>query len=185
MGAAAQSRPEDRVTEFREVFNRVEAEIGRVIVGHQAVVRKVLSALFCGGHVLIEGVPGLAKTLLVGRARGARPQLQAHPVHARPDAVGHHRHQFLNEADGRRAVRVQSPARSSPISCSPTKSTAPRPRPSRRVLEAMEERQVTVVGDDLSARCRRSSSWRRRTRSSWRAPIRCPKRRWTASCSRS
>jgi hypothetical protein len=72
MGAAPQAaRPEDRVAEFREVFNRVESEIGRVIVGHQAVVRKVLTALFCGGHVLIEGVPGLGKTLMVKAASEA------------------------------------------------------------------------------------------------------------------
>ena len=47
------------------MHNAVQAEVGRMVVGQEAVVRGVLSALFAGGHVLLEGVPGLGKTLLV------------------------------------------------------------------------------------------------------------------------
>ncbi len=65
MGAAAKTSTDqrfaERIAEFRDVFTRAEAEVGRVIVGHQAAVRKVLTALFCGGHVLIEGVPASAR----------------------------------------------------------------------------------------------------------------------------
>ncbi|TMA52028.1 MAG: AAA family ATPase, partial [Deltaproteobacteria bacterium] len=56
--------PEERVKEFRRLFTAIEEEVGRVIVGHRAVVRKVLTAFFAGGHVLLEGVPGLGKTLM-------------------------------------------------------------------------------------------------------------------------
>src|SRR4051794_1452890 len=51
------TQPEDRVREFRRLFTLIEEEVGRVIVGHHEVVRKVLTAFFAGGHVLIEGVP--------------------------------------------------------------------------------------------------------------------------------
>ncbi|MHC4559947.1 MAG: AAA family ATPase [Planctomycetota bacterium] len=50
---------------FREMFDSLRREIGKVIVGHETIVDDVLISLFCGGHVLLEGVPGLGKTLLV------------------------------------------------------------------------------------------------------------------------
>ncbi|MCH9021949.1 MAG: AAA family ATPase, partial [Planctomycetes bacterium] len=50
---------------FREMFESLRTEIGKVIVGHDTLVENVLICLFCGGHVLLEGVPGLGKTLLV------------------------------------------------------------------------------------------------------------------------
>jgi len=55
----------EAASEFKQVHNAVQAEVGRMVVGQEAVVRGVLSALFAGGHVLLEGVPGLGKTLLV------------------------------------------------------------------------------------------------------------------------
>src|SRR6266436_323323 len=69
MGAAPQQiSPDQRVADFRKIFSRAESEVARVIVGHREVVRKLLTALFCGGHILIEGVPGLGKTLMVKAA---------------------------------------------------------------------------------------------------------------------
>ena len=50
MGAAPQITPTERVAEFRRTFARAEAEVGKVIVGHQDVIRKTLTALFAGGH---------------------------------------------------------------------------------------------------------------------------------------
>ena len=58
-------RAEERAEGFREVFSQLKAEIGKVIVGHDGVIQGVLVCLFSGGHVLLEGVPGLGKTLLV------------------------------------------------------------------------------------------------------------------------
>src|SRR5919202_6813202 len=55
----------ERAAQFREAYARVQTEIGKVIVGHQDVVQGVLTCLFVGGHALLEGVPGLGKTLLV------------------------------------------------------------------------------------------------------------------------
>ena len=51
--------------QFQQPFNRLEAEVQKVIVGHNDLIRKILIAFFAGGHVLLEGVPGLGKTLLV------------------------------------------------------------------------------------------------------------------------
>ena len=56
---------ERQCREFREMFAKLTGEIGKVIVGHDDIVESTLISLFCGGHVLLEGVPGLGKTLLV------------------------------------------------------------------------------------------------------------------------
>src|SRR5213592_5292557 len=56
---------EEQIQLFRETHAALRAEIGKVIVGHEAIVEGTLVALLAGGHVLLEGVPGLGKTLLV------------------------------------------------------------------------------------------------------------------------
>jgi MoxR-like ATPase len=58
-------RAEERAEEFRHVYTSLTREIGKAVVGHEEIVRGVLVCLFCGGHALLEGVPGLGKTLLV------------------------------------------------------------------------------------------------------------------------
>src|SRR5215470_13149117 len=55
----------ERAEQFRQAYARIQAEIGKVIVGHTDIVHGVLTCLFVGGHALLEGVPGLGKTLLV------------------------------------------------------------------------------------------------------------------------
>jgi len=59
------SEVKERCRWFRQQFQRLRDEIGKVIVGHEDIVDDVLISIFCGGHVLLEGVPGLGKTLLV------------------------------------------------------------------------------------------------------------------------
>src|SRR5215208_3808063 len=56
---------EQQIDTFREAYSKLRAEIGKVIVGHDPIVEGTLIALLAGGHVLLEGVPGLGKTLLV------------------------------------------------------------------------------------------------------------------------
>src|SRR5580704_8219704 len=65
MATADPATMEVRSEEFRTAYHRVKAEIGKVIVGHDDIVHGVLTCLFVGGHALLEGVPGLGKTLLV------------------------------------------------------------------------------------------------------------------------
>src|SRR5437868_10960049 len=50
---------------FRRDVTRLRDEVGKVIVGHEAIVEGVIAALLAGGHALLEGVPGLGKTMLV------------------------------------------------------------------------------------------------------------------------
>ncbi len=56
---------QQRADEFRARYLTVKEQIGRVIVGHDEIVHGVLTCLLVGGHCLLEGVPGLGKTLLV------------------------------------------------------------------------------------------------------------------------
>jgi len=56
---------EAEASEFQQAYKNAQSEIGKVIVGQERVVEGVLTALFCGGNVLLEGVPGLGKTELV------------------------------------------------------------------------------------------------------------------------
>src|SRR4249920_3825640 len=56
---------DEQIRAFREAYAALRSEIGKVIVGHDAIVEGTLIAVFGGGHVLLEGVPGLGKTLLV------------------------------------------------------------------------------------------------------------------------
>jgi MoxR-like ATPase len=57
--------PRALVEDFQRTYERIRRELSRVIVGHQAVIEQILTAFFAGGHVLIEGVPGTGKTLMV------------------------------------------------------------------------------------------------------------------------
>ena len=54
-----------RVEALRQDFQRVRDEIAKIIVGHEEIVEGLLTCLLCDGHALLEGVPGLGKTLLV------------------------------------------------------------------------------------------------------------------------
>src|SRR5687768_1733063 len=56
---------EAQIAAFRDAYTKLRSEIGKVIVGQNEIVEGTLTALFGGGHVLLEGVPGLGKTLLV------------------------------------------------------------------------------------------------------------------------
>src|SRR5205814_10682077 len=56
---------EEQIQNFRDMYSALRAEVGKVIVGHESIVDGTLIALLSGGHVLLEGVPGLGKTLLV------------------------------------------------------------------------------------------------------------------------
>jgi len=72
--------------QFREMFAALKAEIGKVIVGHEDIVEDVLICLFSGGHVLLEGVPGLGKTLLV-RTLSAALSLSFKRIQFTPDLM--------------------------------------------------------------------------------------------------
>ena len=57
--------PDEAIREVRRAASRIAEEVHKVIVGQDDVLEQVLIAMFCGGHAVVEGVPGLAKTLLI------------------------------------------------------------------------------------------------------------------------
>ena len=146
MGAAPQIPPDQRVAEFRRIFSRAENEVGRVIVGHQDVVRKLLSALFCGGHILIEGVPGLGKTLMVKAAADTLglvfKRIQFTPDLMPSDIIGT---QVLTEVEGHREFQFKHGPIFAHMVLGDEINRAT-PKTQSAVLEAMEEHQVTVFG---------------------------------------
>ena len=90
----------DVLLEFSQHRRLMQEELQKVIVGQDEVIEQIFAAIFTRGHCLLVGVPGLAKTLMVSTlAQDSGHPFQADPVHARPDAVGHHRHE---RAGGRR-----------------------------------------------------------------------------------
>ena len=127
--------PEERLKEFRRIFFALEEEVGRVIVGHYDAIRKVLIAFFAGGHVLIEGVPGLGKTLMVkslSQALGLSfKRIQFTPDLMPSDIVGT---QVLADGSGARTSN-SSKDRCSPILSWLMKSTVRPPKHSRPSLK--------------------------------------------------
>ena len=127
---------------------RLDAEIGRVIIGQQRVRREVLVCLLAGGHCLLRGVPGLAKTLLI-RTLADAVKLKFNRIQFTPDLmpsdiIGT---EVIEEdvATGRRHVRfIPGPVFSNIILADEINRTPPRTQAA--LLEAMQEYQVTVGG---------------------------------------
>jgi len=131
---------------FRQRFERLEAEVGQVIVGQTEVVRSVLAALCAGGHVLLEGVPGLGKTLLVRSLSEALRlpfgRVQFTPDLMPADILGTH---ILLEQDGRREMTFRrGPVFTSLLLADEINRATPKTQSA--LLEAMAERRVTIGG---------------------------------------
>ncbi len=131
---------------FRQMFERLQQEIGRIIVGQEAVVEDVLVSLFAGGHVLLEGVPGLGKTLLVRTLASALSlpfrRIQFTPDLMPADIVGT-TVVMEDPGTGKRAWTF----RKGPIFCSillADEINRATPKSQSALLEAMQERSVTV-----------------------------------------
>jgi len=132
--------------QFRQVATRIEAEVGRFIVGQHEVVRHVLITLFAGGHVLLEGVPGLGKTMLI-RTLAHVLDLQFARIQFTPDLmpadiVGT---DILEDSeDGRRTFRFQpGPVFTNLLLADEINRATPKTQSA--LLEAMQERTVTVA----------------------------------------
>jgi MoxR-like ATPase len=132
---------------FQVMFRRLEAEVRKIIVGHDDVIRKVLIAFFAGGHVLLEGVPGLGKTLLVkslSQALGMSfKRIQFTPDLMPSDIVGT---EVLTENNGRREFQFKKGPIFAHVVLADEINRAT-PKTQSAVLEAMEEKQVTVFGE--------------------------------------
>ena len=120
-----------QAAEFRKVFDSLLAEVQKMIVGNDEVIEGVLTALFAGGHVLLEGVPGLGKTMLV-RTLGDVLDLPFNRIQFTPDLmpadiVGTNVVQEDPDTGRRSLVFEHGPIFSNLILAD--EITAPRPRP--------------------------------------------------------
>ncbi|HEY2387488.1 MAG TPA: AAA family ATPase [Candidatus Binatia bacterium] len=135
------------ITDFNDAFGAVRREIAKVIVGHEHVIETILTAFFAGGHVLIEGVPGIGKTLIVRSLAEAlnlsfnRIQFTVDLMPA--DITGT---RVINEGvDGRREFAfVPGPVFAHLLLADEINRATPKTQSA--LLEAMAEQQVTVAG---------------------------------------
>jgi MoxR-like ATPase len=143
-----QEDPVAAAAAVRTVAERIRAEVGKVIVGQEEVLEEVLLAIFCGGHAIIEGVPGLAKTLLV-HSLASTLGLQFSRIQFTPDLMPTDMTgtEVIEEdrTTGRRELRfVPGPIFANVILADEINRTPPKTQGA--LLEAMQERQVTVGG---------------------------------------
>jgi MoxR-like ATPase len=133
---------EQDVTKLQSRFAALESEVGKVLVGQGDMLRRLLLGLVAGGHVLLEGVPGLAKTLVIRTLAdaldGSFSRIQFTPDMLPGDVVGT---QVFNPREGTYSVK-KGPVfgnliLADEINRAPAKVQA-------ALLEAMQERQVTI-----------------------------------------
>src|SRR5512143_1569049 len=130
------------VTKFQGRFSALKSEVGKVLVGQDDMLHRLLLGLLAGGHVLLEGVPGLAKTLVVRTLAdaidGTFSRIQFTPDMLPGDVIGT---QIFNPREGSYTVR-KGPVfgnfvLADEINRAPAKVQS-------ALLEAMQERQVTI-----------------------------------------
>jgi len=134
--------------EAQRLASRLRDELGRAIIGQHAVVQEILTAFFAGGHCLLRGVTGLAKTLLIKRLAEAIHlkfnRIQFTPDLMPSDIIGT---EVIEEdrATGRRDIRfIPGPVFANVILADEINRTPPKTQAA--LLEAMQEYQVTVNG---------------------------------------
>lgn len=140
-----QEQLEAEVARFKDTFHKVRMEVGKMIVGQDEIIENVLIAICCGGHVLLEGVPGLGKTALVNTIATALElrfqRIQFTPDLLPSDVVGT---QILTEQDGRREFSFQP----GPVFCNillADEINRATPKTQSALLETMQEKRVTVA----------------------------------------
>jgi len=141
-------KTEERIAAFRAAYNTLRAEIGKVIVGQADVVESTLTAIFAGGHLLLEGVPGLGKTLLVRTLSEALDlsfnRIQFTPDLMPADILG--TNLVIETPDGRRQFQFQRGPIFAHIILADEINRAT-PKTQSAMLEAMQEKQVTAGGE--------------------------------------
>jgi MoxR-like ATPase len=138
---------EKRAAEFAERYKAVYKQLGRVIVGHSDIVHGVLTCLFCGGHALLEGVPGLGKTLLV-RTLAQTLNLDFSRVQFTPDLMPADilgTNMIVEDQTGHREFQFQKGPIFTQI-CLADEINRATPKTQSALLEAMQERSVSIAG---------------------------------------
>ncbi|GIW81941.1 MAG: ATPase AAA [Gemmatales bacterium] len=136
-----------RAEQFRQAYQRVYDEIAKVIVGHSDIIHGVLTCLFVGGHALLEGVPGLGKTLLV-RTLSEALDLKFNRIQFTPDLMPADimgTNIITETPDGKRVFSFQKGPLFAQIVLADEINRAT-PKTQSALLEAMQEHSVTVGG---------------------------------------
>jgi len=140
-----------QVERFRTVFKRVRDEVAKMMVGQQEILEGVLVAFFAGGHVLLEGVPGLGKTMLV-RTLGEAVNLKFARIQFTPDLmpadiVG--TNIIVENEQGQKSFRFEpGPIFANLLLADEINRATPKTQSA--LLEAMQEQHVTVGGTQHS-----------------------------------
>src|SRR5512137_1793752 len=138
---------ERRAAEFVDRYTAVHQQIGRVIVGHDDIVHGVLTCLFIGGHCLLEGVPGLGKTLLV-RTLAQALSLDFNRIQFTPDLMPSDilgTNMVMETPEGRRVFEFQKGPIFTQI-CLADEINRATPKTQSALLETMQEGTVTIAG---------------------------------------
>ena len=139
---------ESQIASFRNAYAILRAEIAKVIVGQEQIVESTVIALFAGGHVLLEGVPGLGKTLLV-RTLGEVLDLSFNRIQFTPDLMPADilgTNIVMETPGGRREFQFQRGPIFAHLVLADEINRAT-PKTQSALLEAMQEHQVTAGGE--------------------------------------
>ncbi len=132
---------------LKDAYEKLRAEIGKVIIGQDETVRLLLTAIFCQGHCLLVGVPGLAKTLLIQTIAGALDldfnRIQFTPDLMPSDILGS---ETLDQS--RNFKFIKGPIFANIILADEINRTPPKTQSA--LLEAMQEYKVTIAGENYS-----------------------------------
>ncbi len=146
MSTVAESM-QQRAEEFRTRYSAVREAVGRVIVGHDDIVHGVLTAMLCGGHCLLEGVPGLGKTMLVRTLSEVLAldfsRIQFTPDLMPADILG--TNMIVEDDEGRRRFEFQRGPVFTQILLADEINRAT-PKTQSAMLETMQEGTVTAAG---------------------------------------
>jgi MoxR-like ATPase len=137
----------ERMERARRSFDELKAEMARMIVGHEDLIEQVFIALVCGGHCLLEGVPGLGKTLMV-RSLGEILSLSFSRIQFTPDLMPADitgTNVLADDPSGRRVFEFQRGPVFAHILLADEINRAT-PKTQSALLEAMQEQSVTVSG---------------------------------------
>ena len=141
---------QQQADEFRARYQAVKDQISQVIVGHDEILHGVLTCLFVGGHVLLEGVPGLGKTLLV-RSLAQALDLQFNRIQFTPDLMPADilgTNMVMETGDGRRTFEFQKGPLFTQI-CLADEINRATPKTQSALLETMQEGTITVAGQQF------------------------------------
>ena len=138
---------EQRIASARRLFNEVKGEMARVIVGHEELIEQAFIALVCGGHCLLEGVPGLGKTSMVRRL-GEILSLSFSRIQFTPDLMPADitgTNMLTDDPSGRKVFEFQrGPVFANIVLADEINRATPKTQSA--LLESMQEQSVTVGG---------------------------------------